>query len=86
MSAENPWEYLSTLQYELTQFNKNFIDRPQFIIANKMDLPGSHDNLEILRNKVDNIPIIPISAKVGDNLGNLLGQIKTMYDKTLNIT
>ncbi|KAK9743568.1 DHHC palmitoyltransferase [Popillia japonica] len=64
MSAENPWEYLSTLQYELTQFNKNFIDRPQFIIANKMDLPGSHDNLEILRNKVDNIPIIPISAKL----------------------
>lgn len=85
MSLEEPWEHLTILQYELSKFNENFKKRPQLIIANKMDLPDSESNLEYLRSKV-NVPIIPISAKFGDNLRSLLKEIRIMYDKNICVT
>lgn len=83
MSLKSPWEYLETLQFELCKFNENFDKRPQFIIANKMDLPESKENLKILKTKVD-LPIIPISAKLGENLNEFLREIRILYDKNCN--
>ncbi len=43
--------------------------KPSIILANKMDLPGSQEKLEILRKIVkDHIEIIPVSAKTGEGL------------------
>ncbi|KAK4878914.1 hypothetical protein RN001_007060 [Aquatica leii] len=80
ISVEEPGEHLSILQNELWQFNSNILKRPQLIIANKIDLPGAEENLELLRNQT-NLKVVPISAKLGQNLKVLLEEIKIIFDK-----
>lgn len=80
MSLPEPWETLKTLKYELSQFNDKLHERPQIVIANKMDLEDAEENLEILRQKTNDV-IIPISAKLGTNIKDLLHQVRILYDE-----
>lgn len=80
MSHSEPWRHLETLRFELSQFSGDLNERPQLVVANKMDLSNSEENLVLMRECVD-LPIIPISAKYGNNLLELLKEIRVVYDK-----
>ncbi|CAG9858359.1 unnamed protein product [Phyllotreta striolata] len=80
MSQTEPWRHLETLQFELSQFSEDFRQKPQIVVANKMDLPEAKENLELLKQNTT-LPVIPISAKLGDNISQLLTEIKIIYDK-----
>ncbi|XP_018345568.1 PREDICTED: mitochondrial ribosome-associated GTPase 2 isoform X2 [Trachymyrmex septentrionalis] len=79
VAQNEPWEVLQTLKYEISQFNERLNDRPHIIVANKIDLPNAEVNLQLLREHID-LPIIPISAKVGTNISTLLKEIRILYD------
>ncbi|KAG5322780.1 MTG2 GTPase, partial [Pseudoatta argentina] len=79
VTQNEPWEVLQTLKYEISQFNERLNDRPHIIVANKIDLPDAEVNLQLLREHID-LPIIPISAKVGTNVSTLLKEIRILYD------
>ncbi|XP_035731873.1 mitochondrial ribosome-associated GTPase 2-like isoform X1 [Vespa mandarinia] len=80
LSLDEPWQALEILSYEINQFNKNLNNRSFIVVANKMDLPKAKENLQLLKEKID-MPIIPISAKVGINISTLLKQIRILYDE-----
>lgn len=80
MSHNEPWSHLEILQFELSQFSKELLTRPQLIIANKMDLPNAEENLKLIKENFD-MPVVPISAKFGSNLVELLTEIRKLYDK-----
>nr|XP_050848427.1 mitochondrial ribosome-associated GTPase 2 [Vespula vulgaris]XP_050848428.1 mitochondrial ribosome-associated GTPase 2 [Vespula vulgaris] len=80
LSLDEPWQALEILRYEINQFNKNLNNRSFIVIANKMDLPEAKENLRLLKEKID-MPIIPISAKVGINISTLLKEIRILYDE-----
>jgi len=67
------------LQYELKKFSKN-LERPQIVVANKMDAPEAQENLVQLQKRIK-AEVIPISAKMGTNLSNLLSKMREYYDK-----
>lgn len=79
ISTPQPLEQLATLQYELKSFSSDLIQRPQLIVANKIDLPGAEDNYHELKENTA-LEVIPISAKVGTNVGLLLQRLRQMYD------
>jgi GTP-binding protein len=81
LSIDEPWQYLHTLQRELSLFSKHLLDRPQIVIGNKIDLPESRDNLEEIKNHTD-LKIIGISAKLGTNVNELLREIRIIYDRS----
>nr|CAD7458615.1 unnamed protein product [Timema tahoe] len=83
LSCSEPWRHVDLLRYELGQFSSELIRRPQVVVGNKLDLPESKENLAMLKERVD-VPIIPISAKVGTNLSILLQHIRSMYDEHLS--
>lgn len=80
VSLPTPWEHLSTLIYELTQFNAELSRKPQLIVANKMDLPKAKENLQELV-KYSDLPVIALSAKLGINVNELLKHFRIIYDK-----
>lgn len=80
VSTDKPWQDFEILKYEITKFNVQLSKRLHLIAANKIDLPGAMEKLEILKQKI-NLPIIPISAKMGTNISTLLREIKILYDK-----
>ncbi|RZC32834.1 mitochondrial ribosome-associated GTPase 2, partial [Asbolus verrucosus] len=81
LSQHEPWQHLQILQHELSQFSKYLLERPQLVIANKIDLPEANENLELIKEHTD-LKIIPISAKVGTNLTELLREIRILYNKS----
>lgn len=79
LSCEEPWKHFETLKFELSQFSEELVNRPQIIVANKIDVPEAQENLKTLKEMYD-IPIVPISAKMGTNLNTLLADIRKLYD------
>jgi GTP-binding protein len=59
---------------------KGLSKRPGIIIANKMDLPQSQENFELLQEAVGHLPmeIIPISAEQHDHLDILIRKLREM--------
>uniref|UniRef100_A0A8D8MLN3 Mitochondrial ribosome-associated GTPase 2 n=3 Tax=Culex pipiens TaxID=7175 RepID=A0A8D8MLN3_CULPI len=78
-SAAEPWNAYHTLMHELTMFSEELAERPKMIIANKIDLPGAEENVQLLEHHVD-VPVVPISAKMGTNVAELLREIRIIYD------
>lgn len=80
LSLEKPWVQLEKLHFELSMFSKKLASRPQAIVANKIDLPEAENNLKELESHVD-LPVIPVSAKMGINLAEFLKYVRQLYDE-----
>jgi GTPase len=81
VSSDEPWRHYEMLINEIEKFSVELIGRKKIIAANKMDLPGTEENLAILKEKVGDIPVIPISAKNGTNVTQLLEVLREFYDE-----
>jgi GTP-binding protein len=86
----DPYEDYLLINKELEAFNEKLMKKPMIIIANKMDIEGSKENLEKFKKKVD-CEIFEVSAaqnkglqKVVDRLADLLDTIPTnpLYDES----
>ncbi|KAH8297923.1 hypothetical protein KR018_000700 [Drosophila ironensis] len=79
-SAAEPWTHYEQLMHELRQFGGQLVNRPQLVVANKLDLPEGPANCEELQRRLD-VPVTGISAKMGRNLSQLLHTIRREYDR-----
>lgn len=79
-SQDEPWLYLESLKYEMEQFSTNLLTRPQLVIANKMDLVKAQENIESIKERTE-LKVIPVSAKLGTNIKELLMEIRVLYDQ-----
>ncbi len=69
--GRNPVEDLQQLRKELDLYDPLLSQRPWFVIANKMDLPGAEENLSGVRKKFPKIDIVPISAAKSERIEEL---------------
>ncbi len=69
--GRNPIEDLQNLRREIDLYDPLLSQRPWFVIANKMDLPGTKENLKALRGKFPKIEIVPISAATSEGVEGL---------------
>ena len=69
--GRNPIEDLRQLRKELDLYDPLLSQRRWFVIANKMDLPNTQENLNALRKKFPKIDIVPISAAKGEGIEEL---------------
>ena len=83
MEGRNPYEDYVTINNELEQYNLRLMERPQIIVANKMDMPGAEENLAEFKNKLtDDYPVFPISAVTRIGLRELLFAITDKIEQT----
>jgi GTP-binding protein len=69
--GRNPIEDVRQLRKELDLYDPLLSQRPWFIIANKMDLPGAEENLKALQKKFPKIDMVRISAAKGEGIEEL---------------
>lgn len=55
IEGRDPFEDYQTIQKELKEHNQSTIDKPQIIVANKMDMPDSSNNLIEFKEKLDSL-------------------------------
>lgn len=79
--GRNPYEDYQTINQELRNFNEKMMEKPQIIIANKMDMEGSEENLGLFQEKVNDVPIYPISAMKKEGLQPVIHALSEQLKK-----
>lgn len=79
----DPYEDYLLINKELKEFNEKLIEKPQIIIANKMELPGAKENLEEFKNKVD-AEIYEVSAATNNGLQRVVDRLADLLDEIPN--
>lgn len=84
LEGRDPYEDFLTINEELEQYNLRLTERPQIIVANKMDMPESQENLEAFKQKLNdqNALIFPISALTRSGLDELLHAVVDLLEVT----
>ncbi|OAH56133.1 MULTISPECIES: GTPase ObgE [Bacillaceae] len=83
MEGRDPYEDYITINNELKEYNLRLTERPEIIVANKMDMPDAEENLAAFKKKVDpDAVIFPISALTQNGLRDLLFAIADKVDET----
>ena len=57
-----PWDDYKQLLKELELYDPGLLDRPRYVVANKMDEPSAEANLKAFKKKVRKMPVLPIAA------------------------
>lgn len=78
--GRDPYDDYVSINNELETYNLRLMERPQIIVANKMDMPDSDENLAAFKEKLaanydefDDMPMIfPISSLAHQGLENLM--------------
>jgi len=78
--GRDPYDDFVLINKELEQFSDKLIKKPMIVLANKMDMPDSEENLKAFKKKVK-CDVYPISAIKGENLDNVLIKIADLIDK-----
>jgi GTP-binding protein len=69
--GRHPIEDLQSLRREIDLFDPRLSQRPWYIVANKMDLPGAAENFDELCPRFPNVETIAISAALGEGIDRL---------------
>ncbi len=83
IEGRNPYDDYVIINKELEDFNKKLIKKPMIIIANKMDMESSKENLEEFKKKVDK-EIYEVSALTNSGLDKVLMALADKLDSIPN--
>lgn len=79
--GRNPYDDYLTIRKELETFSKKLINKPEVIIANKMDIEGAKENLEEFKKKIS-LAVYEISAISNEGLDEVISELKELVKNT----
>ncbi|MBL5766144.1 GTPase ObgE [Heyndrickxia sporothermodurans] len=83
LEGRDPYQDYVTINQELKEYNLRLMERPQIIVANKMDMPDAEENLAKFKEQLkEDYPIYPISAITRQGLRDLLFAIADLLETT----
>jgi GTP-binding protein len=86
VEGRNPIEDYFTINEELEQYDLKLRERPQLVIANKMDMPKSEENLakfkEELKKANEDIEVFEVSALTQRGLNNVMSRTVDLLETT----
>jgi len=57
-----PWDDYKQLLKELELYDPSMLEKPRYVVANKMDEPVAEENLKKFKRKITKTPVLPIAA------------------------
>ena len=83
LEGRDPYEDYLTINKELQEYNLRLTERPQIIVASKMDMPDAEENLKAFKQKLDDeYPVFPISSVQREGIRELLYAIADKIEET----
>ncbi len=81
IEGRDPYDDYITIRKELEKFSPKLLNKPEIILANKMDLPDSQENLKKFKEKIES-PIYEISAINNQGLDKVIDILKDLVENT----
>ena len=82
-TGRDPYEDYLAVNHELAEYKMALSERPQVVVANKMDAPGAEERLLALQNRLGpKTSVLPISALTKTGLKPLLARIAELLETT----
>ena len=79
--GRNPITDYETIRNEIKEYSDFLANKPEIVVANKMDLPNTLDNLKKFKKKYPNSEIIEISAESNEGIETM---IELLADLNIN--
>lgn len=81
--VQDPVKNFKTINAELEKYDEKLPEKPQIIVANKMDIPQSEDNLKRFKQifKDQDLEILPVSAATSQGVKKLIYTISSKLEK-----
>ena len=83
IEGRDPYDDYLVINDELRQYNLRLTERPQIVVANKMDMPDAEENLIEFKKKVgEDVKVFPVSAVSRQGLKPVLFEIADLLEVT----
>jgi GTP-binding protein len=69
--GRSPWDDYKQLLQELDLYDPTLLDKPRYVVANKMDEPVAESNLKTFKRKIRKTPVLPIAAAFEQGIDKL---------------
>ena len=76
IDGRNPWDDYKQLLNELGLYDESLLERPQIVVANKMDEPPAEENLKKFKRKFRKVSILPMSAAFDEGVDKFRAEIR----------
>jgi len=80
VDGTSPIAAYHTVRHELCEYSETLAAKPEIVVASKLDLTGSDQNLQNLQEGLG-APVLGISAVTGRGLGQLVERLWAMLDR-----
>lgn len=82
IEGRDPYEDYEKINEELKAYDEKLMEKPQIIVANKMDMPNAKENLAHFQAKLpEDVEVFPISAITKEGLRQLLFAIANKLEQ-----
>ncbi|MBQ7578805.1 MAG: GTPase ObgE [Synergistaceae bacterium] len=84
LSQNDPVANFDALLNEFKQYGADLYNRPCIVLGNKIDIEGTQENSNILRDYAEklNMPYMSVSALTGENIPELIKRVAELVRKT----
>jgi len=80
IDLDNPLHLYDTINEELSMYNQKLVEKPQIIVLNKLDLPGTQKVAKKFQFAVKDKEVLLISALAGKGVEKLKSKIVQLLD------
>jgi GTP-binding protein len=77
-----PWDDYKSLLDELELYDPGLLERPRYVVANKMDEPQAEANLKAFKRKIKKTPVLPIAAAFDDGIDKFRKLMREAVEET----
>jgi len=76
-----PWDDYKQLLKELELYDPALLDKPRYVVANKIDEPQAEGNLKTFKRKIRKIPVLPIAAAFDEGIDKFKSLIRQAVEE-----
>ncbi len=77
-----PWDDYAQLLHELELYDPELLEKPRYVVANKMDEAVAEENLKKFKRKVKKTPVLPIAAGFDEGIDKFKKLIREAVEET----
>ncbi|MSR43626.1 MAG: GTPase ObgE [Pedosphaera sp.] len=81
--AREPWDDYKQLLSELNLYDPALLDKPRYVVANKMDEPQAEANLKKFKQKIRRVPVLPITAAFDEGVAKFKQLVREAVEEAI---